>query len=120
MATTYINGTRPPYAREAVGTLTSAKSLTESTYNTAPTSTDSYNRYATTKRPEEALIQVKTGAINWTIDGTAPTAVAGTNVGFISQVGDMISLPGYASIAGFQCINSVASNGASVEVCYFR
>lgn len=120
MATAYINGNRPPYARESVGTLTTAKTLTAGTYNTTPTSADSYDRYSTTKRPEEAVIQVKTAAINWTIDGTAPTATAGTDIGFISQAGDFITLGGYASIAGFQCINAVASNGAKIEVVYFR
>jgi hypothetical protein len=120
MATAYINGNRPSYARESVGTLTTAKSLTAATYNTYPTSADGYDAYSTAKRPEEAVIQVKAGAINWTIDGTAPTATAGTDVGFIAQAGDFITLGGYASISGFQCINAVASNGAKIEVVYFR
>jgi hypothetical protein len=120
MASTFINGTRPPYAREAVGTITSAKSLTAATYNTATANTDVYNRHSQTKRPEEALIQVKTAAINWTINGTTPTTTATTDIGFVSQAGDIISLTGYAAISGFQCINAVASSGASVEVVYFR
>lgn len=120
MSTTSINGARTPYARESVGTLTSAKALTAATYNVGQTSSDSYNRYDKVRRPEEALIQVKSGAINWTIDGTAPTATAGTDVGFISSPGDLISLQGYGAIAGFQAINAVASNGAKVEVVYFR
>lgn len=120
MALISIAGARPPYAREAITAITTAKTLTAATYNTAQTSADSYDRTSTTKRPEEALIQVKTGAINWTVDGTAPTTLASTDIGFVSQAGDMITLYGYAAISGFKAINTVASSGASLEVVYFR
>ena len=120
MASTSVNGAHPPYAREALATLTSATALTAATYNTATADTDVYNRISQTRRPVEALIEVKGFPINWTIDGTAPTATAGTDVGFYSAAGDFITLQGYKAISSFQAINAVASSGAKIEVVYFR
>ena len=109
---------QPPYARESIAALTTAKGLTAATYNTTNTSASPYDAYSHTKRPEAALIQVKTsGGINWTIDSTTPTVGA---VGFVNVVGDFIFLHSYASIAAFQCINTGAGDGATIEVCYFR
>ena len=120
MASVFINGSRPAYAREAVGTLTSAKGLTLATYDTGTNVSSPYNHYARVKHPEEALIQVKTATINWTVDGSTPTTTATTDVGFLAAVGDIISISGYQSIKAFQCINAVGSSGATIEVVYFR
>jgi hypothetical protein len=120
MAVVYINGSRPPYAGEAVSGLTTAKGFTAATYNSTPTSTDSYDRYSQTKRPEEAFVQFKNAAVNWTIDGRTPTTTATTDVGFVHQAGDCITLVGNTAIVAFRAINSVASSGATVEVTYFR
>ena len=120
MGSAFINGTRPPYARESVGTLTSAKGLTAATYDTGVNVGSTYNHYDHVKHPEEATFQVKTGAINWTIDGTTPTTTATTDVGYLANIGDFITISGYQSIKALQCINSVASSGASIEVVYFR
>ena len=116
----YVNGARQPYAREAVGTLTSSKGLTSGTFNVGSGVGTTYNSYDRVTRPEEAMVQVKTAAINWTVDTSTPTTTATTDVGFVAQVGDFIILQGYQTISQFRCINSVASSGASLEVVYFK
>ena len=120
MASVFINGARPAYAREAIGTLTSAKGFTAATYDVGSGVGTTYNRHDQVKHPEEATFQVKTAAINWTVDGTTPTTTATTDVGFVSNVGDIITINGYQQIVAFRCINSVASSGATIEVVYFR
>ena len=116
----YVNGARQPYAREAVGSLTTSTGLTASTYNVGSGVGTTYNAYDKVTRPEEAVVQVKTAAINWTVDSTAPTTLATTDIGFTSQVGDFIILQGYQTISQFRCINTVGSSGASLEVVYFK
>jgi len=116
----YVNGARQPYAREAVGTLTSSKGLTAATYNVGSGVGSTYNHYDRMTRPQEAVIQVKTAAINWTVDGTTPTTLATTDVGFVAQVGDFIILQGTQTVENFRCINTVASSGATIEVVYFK
>jgi hypothetical protein len=69
--------------------------------------------------PKAALITAETAAINFTIDGTAPTAAAGTNHGHQMGVGQSYVVRGYHNIKKFQCINSVNGNNAVVKYSLF-
>lgn len=119
MAST-VNGPRLAYAHEKITTLTSATSLTASTYNVARSAqSGGYDSFDRTKRPLEAHITVETADIRWTADGTTPTVTAGTALGHIASAGDIITLIGYNNIANFKAINAVASSGSAIRVTYF-
>jgi hypothetical protein len=66
-----------------------------------------------------AKMVVEGGEINYTINGTAPTALAGTNVGFRADIGDVIELYDADQVRNFRCIERVAGNGAKVKVATF-
>ncbi len=69
--------------------------------------------------PKAALITVETAAINFTLDGTLPTATSGTNYGHKMDAGQSYVIRGYKNIRKFKCINAVASNGAIVKYTLF-
>jgi hypothetical protein len=73
----------------------------------------------TTVQPKAALITVKTAAIQFTLSGVTPTAIAGTNHGHQMDAGQSYVIRGYNNIRKFKCINAVASNGAIVEYSMF-
>ncbi len=109
-----------PYAHETVGTLTTAKGGTSATYNVQTKAGETRQPFDVTRRPEMAVITVETAAVRFTIDGTTPTATAGTAVGHIAYAGDVITLKGEQEIAKFLAINEVAGNGASLRLTYYR
>lgn len=69
--------------------------------------------------PKGALITVETAAINFTIDGTKPTATAGTNFGCQIGSGQSYVIAGWNNIRNFKCINSVNASGAIVKYQLF-
>ena len=104
-----------PGASERITTFTSAKGLTAATYNLVQTVNDPYQK---TRHPVAALVTVAVGAMKWTSDGTTPTVTAGTAIGHIAGIGDLIPLTSYQEIQRFLAINEVASNGAVLDVTY--
>jgi len=67
-----------------------------------------------------ALITVENYAINFTLDGTAPTAAAGTNVGHVLYVGDSFLIRGAVAVNNFRCIDRVAGSASSVKITVFH
>ena len=54
------------------------------------------------------------------IDGTTPTAAAGTDRGLILASGDSYAMIGYESVKNFLVIDNVSGEACKVEVlCYF-
>ena len=102
-------------AREAITTMTTAKTLTAATYESRATAVGAFDGATS---PVGAVLNVKTAAVNFTVDGTAPTATAGTDVGFYGNTGDTITLWGRSQVANFKAINAVNANGAILEVAY--
>ena len=72
-----------------------------------------YGTYTAAKVPTAAFVQVLTAAVNFTIDGTTPTA----SVGFLAQPGDVIFLNRIQEIVNFQAIENAAPG--AIEVQYF-
>lgn len=70
-------------------------------------------------KPKSSLITVETASINFTLDGTTPTATAGTNYGHTVSAGQNFTITGWNNIRNFKCINAVASNGAIVKYSLF-
>ena len=74
------------------------------------------NRGAYKGLPVRALlISAETAAVNFTFDGTTPTVAAGTNIGHQLAAGASYVVSGQNNVRNFQCINSVAANGAIVK-----
>lgn len=66
-----------------------------------------------------ALITVEVADINFTLDGTAPSAAAGTNVGHQMAASQSFIIRGWNNVRKFSCINRVASSGAIVKYTLF-
>lgn len=79
-------------------------------------STDTLGRGIPAK---EMWVIVETASINFTIDGTTPTTLATTNVGFQMDAGQNTVLRGLKAISNFRAINRVASSGAIVKYFVF-
>jgi hypothetical protein len=67
-----------------------------------------------------ALITCETAAINFTMDGTTPTATAGTNIGHQLGAGQSYVISGGNNVRKFRCINAVAGSGAVVKASMLR
>ena len=116
MATVFVNGPRIARSSEKITTLTSSTGLTLAKYDLYITTNPPYDQV---RHAVAAAIQVLAAAIKWTTDGTAPTATAGTGIGFISNPGDIIVIEGYENIGKFRAINEVASSGSGLYVEYY-
>jgi len=103
---------RDPGAYETISTLTSATSLTKATY--WPT-TGTFAGMS----PRAAVVKCETAAVNYTLDGTTPTVITGTNVGHLLDAGEEILLETIGSVRGFKAINRTASSGSVLKVTYF-
>lgn len=62
-----------------------------------------------------ALVVVEDNAINFTIDGTSPTAEAGTDVGITMAAGQNTVLYGHNAIRNFLCIDRVSGSASKVK-----
>lgn len=96
-----------PGEEETITATTASVGMTATTY--APT-TGLFGTASLTAR--YVLIEALTGDLNFTLNGTAPTATAGTNKGLTLLVGDTFLIEGYDAAKNFRCINAVASSGA--------
>lgn len=67
-----------------------------------------------------ALVTVSTYTIHFTLDGTAPTAAAGTNVGHPMPAGTSYVIEGYDNIKNFKAINAVAGQDGVVKITFFH
>jgi hypothetical protein len=65
--------------------------------------------------PKSLLITVETASINFCMDGTTPTATAGTNLGHTLTSGQSLLIYGIESIKNLKIINSVNASGAIVK-----
>jgi hypothetical protein len=99
--------------RERKTISTSAVGLTSATYTIQQDS--AANLYARNDiQPVYALLQVLTNSINFTLDGTTPTA----SVGYLAAANDLIHLNSFQEIKAFQAIRNGGADGA-IEVTYF-
>lgn len=73
------------------------------------------------KKAKTAVIQNQgTGTAKITVDSTAPTAAAGTDVGMLLTQNNTIALDTYEAITQFRAIDNVAGTASKLEVwCYF-
>jgi hypothetical protein len=65
--------------------------------------------------PKTMLITVETASVNITMDGTIPTATAGTNLGHTIASGQSMIIYGIDNIRKFKSINSVDSSGSIIK-----
>ena len=66
------------------------------------------------------LVTCEDQTVNFTMNGTAPTAKAGTNVGHELAAGQSIVIRGQESIRNFLCIDRVSGSTGTIKVtCYF-
>jgi hypothetical protein len=70
------------------------------------------------QQPKFALITVETGAIRCCVEGSTPTTTAGTGIGMLANVGDIIKLKNTNEIRNFRAINAVASSGSAIRAVY--
>jgi hypothetical protein len=65
------------------------------------------------------LISCETAAVNYTLNGSPPTATAGTNLGHKIAVGEWLSIEDGLNIRGFQAINAVNASGSVLKYTLF-
>lgn len=65
------------------------------------------------------LISCEVAAVNYTLNGSPPTATAGTNLGHKIAVGEWLSIEDGMNIRGFQAINAVNASGAVLKYTLF-
>jgi hypothetical protein len=70
-------------------------------------------------QPKAALVTAETAAVNFTLDGTTPTATAGTNLGHQLSSGQSYVVNGWQNIRSFKAINSVNASGAILKYSMF-
>jgi hypothetical protein len=70
-------------------------------------------------QPKAALISMETAAVNMTLDGTTPTATAGTNLGHQIASGQSYVITGWMNIRAAKFINSVNASGAILKYSMF-
>lgn len=70
-------------------------------------------------RPAKAAyISVQDAAISFTLEGTTPTNVAGTDDGHPLAVGDSLILEGINNIRNFLCIDQAGASKVKVTLYY--
>lgn len=68
-----------------------------------------------------AYITVENESITFAMDGSVPTALAGTNVGHVLAAGASFWLTSGTQINNFKCIDSVSGSAGTVKVtCLFE
>ena len=67
-----------------------------------------------------ALVQNQGETAKFTINGTNPTAAAGTDVGMLLTQNNSFEIAGYENIKNFKAIDNVSGQASKIEVvCYF-
>ena len=66
-----------------------------------------------------ALITVESNSINFCIDGSTPTAAAGTNVGHQMNAGQSYYIEDQRGVVKFKCIDRVSGSASKVKVTTF-
>jgi hypothetical protein len=66
-----------------------------------------------------ALIIVEDNAVNFTLDGTTPTAKAGTNVGLKLDADQSYVIVGADNVLKFKCIDRVSGSTGTVKALIF-
>ena len=65
-------------------------------------------------KPIQAVFIVETAQIRFTVDGTTPT----TTVGFLAEIGDIVTINGEGDIKNFKAIRT-GSTDAVIQPIYF-
>jgi hypothetical protein len=65
-------------------------------------------------KPIKAVFIVETAQIRFTVDGSTPT----TTVGFLAEIGDIVTINGEGDIKNFKAIRTGASD-ATIQPIYF-
>lgn len=65
-------------------------------------------------KPDKAVFTVETAAIRFTVDGSTPTST----VGFLAQIGDIVTINGEHDIKKFRAIRT-DSTDATIQPIYF-
>jgi hypothetical protein len=66
-----------------------------------------------------ALVKVETAAINVCLDGSAPTAAAGTNIGLQMDPGESLMVDDADNVKNLKIINRVNASGSIAKVVIF-
>lgn len=66
-----------------------------------------------------ALITVESNTINFCIDGSTPSAAAGTNLGHKMDAGQSYYVEDQRGVANFKCIDRVSGSASKVKVTTF-
>jgi len=113
MASFTFNTTRQPKdgKRERLTVADTAVGITASVYTVAQAAVGATKYDLGAKEASAAVLQVIDQPINWTVDGTTPTA----DIGFNSIAGDFIYLDSAQKVKEFRAIRSTGSS-AEVEV----
>ena len=75
--------------------------------------------YGATKQAIGALITGEGETVNFTLNGTAPTAAAGTNVGHALAAGESYVIRGISNLRNFKCIDRVSGSTGTVKATIF-
>ena len=101
--------------RERLTVGAAAGGLTPGTYIVQAPIPASVNKVITSEiKPVYALVQVLAQPLNFTLDGTTPTAA----VGYLAAANDLIHLNSLQEIQNFKAIRNGVSD-ATIEVTYF-
>lgn len=80
-----------------------------------PTASDMFKNI----HAQGALITVESNTINFCIDGTTPTAAAGTNAGHQMDAGQSYMIESPYGVAKFKCIDRISGSASKVKVTTF-
>lgn len=119
MATTFVNGPEIAYNHEKITDTSSAVGATATLIEPMVTAQGT-ERFAPSRPATAIMVSVETAAIRYTVDGTTPTVTAGTGLGHLGEVGDVITISGFQNIKNFRAINAVAASGATLRITFFR
>ena len=97
------------FARERLTVTNAVTTLTAALYATG----------AYRQRASRVQITVEKAAIRFTQEGTDPSAVVGSEVGTLANIGDVLLLDGQQAADDFKATRAGAVN-AVIEVVYFR
>lgn len=82
--------------------------------NTAIGFTAATRNPPTGNKPSQAVFTIETAQMRFTVDGTTPT----TTVGFLVNIGDIVTINGEHDIKAFRAIR-VGSTDATIQPTYF-
>jgi hypothetical protein len=102
-----------PYTAGASGTLTTATAVK------IPASALTYAAYGQILQAKAIFFTIETASVNFTFDGTTPTATAGTNAGHNAASGQWFFFDFPSAPSTLIFFNAAAASGALVKYTIF-